>query len=320
MGGGHALGPGQRGDAVAVAIQAEGARRPVDTHHRGVVGDVGVHPLGEVIQQGIDPAGGVDFRQDHRIRRVHRRVDRLEIVDLRLAAKQQNRLGRGQDDQGRHHRGAAGADGHEQGAGGERDQQQGHQAEGVDQMHGQQHAGRAQGGAGQVEAIDQPDAAALQDEAQADEDACQEEERQQGKVILGDVPDLPLPRRGILQLQRVEGVHRRQMEAGRRRRDQGGGQPGHQPVGVADEGIPVDRQHDAAQREADHHDRNDPVAVFRPFRDGEVADQRGLVPDRAQRHEEQRDQVHGQTRRRMNASTTALKRVASSTNSAWPAS
>ena len=60
----------QGSDAVAVAIQPEGLRRPRDVQQPQIVGHVGVHPLGEVVEQGVEPARGRHLRQDAAVRHV----------------------------------------------------------------------------------------------------------------------------------------------------------------------------------------------------------------------------------------------------------
>ena len=99
-----------------------------------------------------------------------------------------------------------------------------------------------------------------------------------------------------------------------------GGSAGSSAAPCRREAVAEQRQHHAAEREAHHDDGDHPVAIFRPFADGEIAGQRGLVAHRGQRDQEQRQQVQGQIRRRMKLLSSALKRAASSTNSAWPAS
>ena len=83
---------GQCGDPVAVAVQAEGAWRSRHTQHAGVVGYVGVHPFGEIVQQRVVATRG-QYAGDHVcIRRVQRRVYRLEVVEFRPIVEQQQRL------------------------------------------------------------------------------------------------------------------------------------------------------------------------------------------------------------------------------------
>ena len=162
--------------------------------------------------------------------------------------------------------------------------------------------------------------AGVEHETQADEQAGEEEERQQRGVVAGDVPDLRLPGRRILQLQRVERIGRGEVVADGGRQHERRRQGRHQRRRPPGERIAPQRQHHAAQREAHHHDGDDPVAILRPLRDGEVARQRGLVSHGGERDEKQRDEIHGQTNRSRNRSVTLLKRAGSSTNRAWPAS
>jgi hypothetical protein len=154
--------------------------------------------------------------------------------------------------------------------------------------HQPQHEQPARARAGQVDTIDKAEAAWLDDEAQADEQPGQREIRQQDGVIQPDIAELLRHGGGILQLQRIERVPGGQPIATGRRRHQRGRQPGQQHPGMT--GEPVARQGDrhAAEREPGQHDGNDPVAILRPFRDGEIAGQRDLEPHRPQRHEEQR--------------------------------
>ena len=317
-------GLGQRGDPVAVAVQAEGARRARHTQHAGVVGYVGVHPFGEVVQQRVVAARGQHAGDHACIGRVQRRVDRLEVVEFRLVVEQQQRLGAEQRDTGRRRARPAPAPCHKAGARRQRDQQQRHQEERMHHEHRGQHERRAGTRAGQVIAVDLADAVGIQHEAQADEHAGQKEERQQARVIAGDVPELRLPGHRVLQLQRVERVCGGEVEADRRRRHQQRRERRQQRLAVARERVAEQRQQHAAEREPHHHDGDHPVAILGPFRDREVAGECGLVSHCGQRHEEQRHQTgarrHGHTVRVMKPASSALNRAASSTNSAWPAS
>ena len=153
--------------------------------------------------------------------------------------------------------------------------------------HRGQHQCRADARAGQIVAIDLADAVRVQHEAQADKHAGEEEERQQAGVIAGDIPDLRDPGGGILQLQRVERIGCSEVEAERRRGHQQCRQHREQCRAMARERVAEQRQDHAAEREPHHHDGDDPVAIFRPLRDREVAGQRRLVSNRGQRHEEQ---------------------------------
>ena len=195
--------------------------------------------------------------------------------------------------------------------------------------HRHQHERRTGAGAGQVIAIDDADAFGIQHETQADEHARQEEERQQADVVAGDVPKLRHPRRRVLQLQRVERIGRGEVESDRRRSHEQRRQRCQEHLAVACEEVPEQRQDHAAQCEPDHDDGDDPVAILGPLGDGEVPGERRLVAHRRQRHQEQRDKTdrplrnagsHGQTVRARNPASSTLKRAASSTNSAWPAS
>ena len=92
----------QGGDAVAVAIQAKGLRRPGHAQHAGIVGDVGIDALGEVVQQQCNRRAVTARCADHVcIWRVQRRVDRLEVVEFCPIVEQQQRLGAEQRDSGR---------------------------------------------------------------------------------------------------------------------------------------------------------------------------------------------------------------------------
>ena len=307
-------------DAVAVAIQAEAARRALDAQQAGVVGDVGVHPLGEVVEQAVVATGRVHLGQSARARRLQWCVDRLELVHRGLVVQHQQCLA-GQQRQSRGG-GAAPAEPRwqEQCAGRQRHQQQRHQEERVHREHRRQHQRRARARAGQVVAVNHADARCVQHEAQADEQSGEEEERQQRRIVAGDIPKLVRPGRRVLQLQWIERIGRRQVKADRGAGHQQRRQHRHQPRTLSRQRVTPQRQHDAGQREPDHDDGDHPVAVFRPRRDGKITRQRGLKPHRRQRDEEQRPQAHGQIRRRMKLASKALNRPASSTNNAWPAS
>ena len=215
----HRPRPRQRGDAVAVAIQAETARRAGQPEHGGVVGDVGVHPLGEVVEQHVVAARRQAFGQHLRARRVQRGIDRLEVVEPCLVVAQQQRLGRDQRQQRGEHGGPAPAR-HERHGQHQRRQQRGDQEERRHHEHQRQHQGGAGAGAGQVEGVDQAGAPRVQHEAQADEQPGQGEERQQAGVIEADIAELRQPGRRILQLQRIERIDGGQVVAQRAGGDQ----------------------------------------------------------------------------------------------------
>ena len=264
-------GPGQGGNAVAVAVQPEGLRRTGYAEHAGIVRDVGIDALGEIVQQRVIAAWRQHGRDHPCVRRVQRRVDRLEVVELRLVVEQQQGLGaeqRGTSCRGGH---PAPASGDEAGTGRQRHEQQRHQEERVHHEHRSQHQRRPGARAGQVIAVDQADTVRVQHEAQTDEYAGEKEEWQQARVISGDVPDLRLPGRRILQLERIERVRRREVEADCRGGDQQRRQPRQQRFAMARKGVTEQRKDHAAEREAHHHDGDHPVAVFRPLCDGEVA-------------------------------------------------
>ena len=170
----------QRGDAVAIAVQPEGARRTWHTQHAGIVGYVGVHTFGEIIQQRVIAAGGQHAGNHACIGRVKRRIYRLEVVEFRPVVEQQQRLGAEQRDTGRCRACPAPAPRHKAGARRQRDQQQRHQEERMHHEHRGQHERSAGTRAGQVIAVDPADAVGIQHKTQADERAGQKEERQQG--------------------------------------------------------------------------------------------------------------------------------------------
>ena len=193
--------------------------------------------------------------------------------------------------------------------------------------HQRQHEQRAGTGTGQVEAVGACHVVGRGDEAQADEQAGQEEERQQRRVIQRDVAELRREGRRVLKLQRVERVLRREPVADRGGDDQRGRQRGHQPARGGNQPIPRERERNAAERKADHDDGDDPVAVFAPRGGREIAGERNLDPDAHQRHQEQRGQraapradgQFGHTRRARKSAIALSNRCASSTNSACPA-
>ena len=86
VGGVDAAGPGQRCDAVAVTVEAKRRGRAGYAQHPGVVGDVGIDALGEVVEQRIQAAGGPDLRGLLRAGHMQGGVDRLEVVVVRRAA------------------------------------------------------------------------------------------------------------------------------------------------------------------------------------------------------------------------------------------
>jgi hypothetical protein len=182
--------------------------------------------------------------------------------------------------------------------------------------HGKQYARCTGCRAGQVERVHPSYTSCVQHKAEADEQPCQEEERQQSGIVAGNVPDLACPGCRVLQLQRVEWIDRNEVEPQRGGRHKDRREHGKQAVASADKNLAPERQYHPAKREAGHDDGYDPVAVFRPGRDGEIADQRGLVADRGKRDEEHRPKTHGQTWLRMKLATSALKRPASSMKSA----
>ena len=266
-------------------------RRARHAQHAGVVGDVGVDALGEVVEQQVVAARRQHARDHARVGRVQRRVDRLEVVELRpgcrAAAAPRRRAARWPPPPAPAQRQRPAT---KQALAASGTSSSGTRKNACTDEHRRQHQRRAGAGAGQVVAIDLADAVGVQHEAQADEHAGEEEERQQAGVVAGDIPELRLPGRRVLQLQRIERVGGGEVEADRRRGHQQRRQRGQQRLATARERVAEQRQDHAAEREPGHHDGDDPVAVFRPLRDGEVAGQRRLVSHRGQRHEEQRQQ------------------------------
>ena len=217
-------------------------------------------------------------------------VDGLEVVELGLAVQQQERFAGQQGEQSGDGGGPAAGVGAfaEQGAGGQRQQQGRDQQERVQHEHQRQGGRGAGAGAGEVVAVDPADFAGVQHEAEGDVYAGEEEERQQAGVVERDVADLRQPGGLVLQLQGIERIDGGEMKPEGRGQDHRRGQDGQQAGAVAGEGVAEQGQHDAAEREADHDDGDDPVTVFGPFRDGEVTGEGDLVADGAGRHEEQR--------------------------------
>ena len=110
---------------------------------------------------------------------MQRRVDRLEVVELRLVVEQQQRLGAEQRDRCQRLRRTSAGDRAKRRAAASGTSSKGTRKNGVHDEHQREHQGGASAGAGQVEAIDPADAVGVQHEAQADEQAGEEEERQQ---------------------------------------------------------------------------------------------------------------------------------------------
>ncbi len=340
----------QRGDALPVAIEAEAARRSRQSQHGGIVGKVGVQPLGEIAEQHIGPRRPRQARQHARAGRVGRGIDRLVLADLRLGAEQQQRLPAQQRGQGRRRRDPPKPSrGRAQRRRGQHRQQRRHQAERRQDEHQPHQRRRPRPRAGQVGGIDRADPPRVQHEAQADEQPGQEEERQQRRVVAADMPQLARPGDGVLQRQRIERVQRRKMEPDRPRHHQRRRQSGQQRRPAPHQPVPRHRQRHAAERKPGHGDRDHPVAILGPQGDGEEPGERDLEPDRRRRDEEQRrehrrrpsggrgaprrqprqdDQPgvrlparggHFHTRRRMKPRSRASNRTGSSTNRAWPA-
>ena len=217
VGGVRSAGLRQGGDPAAVAIQPEGLRRAGDAQHAGVVGEVGVDALGEVVEQRVDAAGRAHLGHLLGVRRVQGGVDRLEIVVVRLPCPEQERASLAASASRATTGNAAGP---EQGCDGQEREERRDELEGMDQEHQPEHERGPCPGPGQVVAVDQPDPVRVQHEAQADIEPGQEEERQQYSVIEGDVAELRRVGRGVLQLQRVERVDRGGPVAERGRQDQ----------------------------------------------------------------------------------------------------
>ena len=151
---------------------------------------------------------------------------------------------------------------------------------------------RAGAGAGQVVAIDAADAVGVQHEAQADEQAGQEEERQQARRNSRRCSRAAAAQvAGFCNCSGLNGlvvVRWKPIAAGsdqqRRQRRQQQRSPWRANASRNSASTTP------LSAKPDHDDGDDPVAVFRPLRDGEIAGQRGLVADRGQRDEEQRQQ------------------------------
>jgi hypothetical protein len=80
IGGRNARRLGQGGDAVAVAIEAIGARRTGEIEGGGIVGQVGVDALGEVVEQRVEAARRGALGDDLVVGDMQRGVDGLEVV------------------------------------------------------------------------------------------------------------------------------------------------------------------------------------------------------------------------------------------------
>ena len=276
---------GQGSDAIAVAIKAQRLRRARQTEQARIVGHVGVDAFGEIVQQQIVAARRPDFRHQPCVGSMQWSVDRLEVIEFRRRAEQKKRLSQYQGDGSGGDRLAASAAG-KRGGHSQRHQQRRDQPERVQHKHERQHERRADARTGQVIAVDAGYVAVVQHEAQRHIQAGGEKERQQAKVIQRDIFNLRPPGRRVLQLQRIKRIDRGKVEADRPRQHQHRRQECLHPVAMPEKNIAEQRQHDAAQRETDHHDGDHPVAVFGPFRDGEIPRQGNFHADRAGRDQE----------------------------------
>jgi len=132
----------------------------------------------------------------------------------------------------------------------------------MDEEHESQHQNGAATRAHQVRAIEERDLTLVDDEGQPKEQAREEEEREQGKVIAADIPQLCLPQDRVLEFQRIEWVRgcevvahdSRHHEQQRKHREQQVTVPGCEAL--------KQRNQHAAKGQTHHGDADHPVAVL----------------------------------------------------------
>ena len=134
----YTAGQRQAGDAGAVPVQAKTAWRVRIAQHRGVVGNVGVHPFGKIVEQQIIAARREDARRDAGVRRMQRSIDRLVLADRGLWPESEQRLAQQQSEECCS-AGGAGVAADQTGGQRQRRQQRRDQREGRTDEHQRQH-------------------------------------------------------------------------------------------------------------------------------------------------------------------------------------
>ena len=198
-------GPGQARDADTVPVEAEAARRAGITQHGGIIRNIGVYPLGEVIQEQKRAARGLHPGQDLRAGRVAGRVDRLVLAHRCLRAERQQNFGARQHQQGGNARlhPVAFDEACREGQSGE---QSGDQLEGRADIHQPEHQQAARPGAHQIRRVDMSDSVRLGDETERDEQPGSEEKGQECEIIEPDIFELRQIGDLVLKLQRVKRI------------------------------------------------------------------------------------------------------------------